>query len=147
FGARTRAALKAFQTEHGLGGTGRADPLTIQRLHAHVAGGSCPRVGVVEPGDERSRAYAHAGFDPTALRGDAEGWTRRALAILHIRAPLELRHGSPVLLLDGPVTALALDAAIGREYPSPLVVLEVPGGQAPLTQLLLRNAFAAELAA
>jgi hypothetical protein len=64
------------------------------------------------------------------------------VAVLHIRAQLKDHHGTPALDLPAPLTAIALDRAIPRDLPAPLVVLDVRASQLPL-----RNVFATYLSA
>jgi hypothetical protein len=86
---------------------------------------------------------------------------KRPVAILHVNAGLVDHHGTPAIDLlavagskGGPAgsgrhTGTALDGVIPRNLPAPLVVLDVTAPRSrheAAAQLLLRNAFAAELA-
>jgi peptidoglycan hydrolase-like protein with peptidoglycan-binding domain len=146
-GPETSLALSRFQAENGLPRTGLADPVTVQHLHGAVTGGDAPRVAIVGDARGAEAAYAAAGFHPlTPPRGDggdlATLLREHPVAVLHIRAPVTDHHGTPAVDLPTRLTGIALDRLIPRDLPTPLVVLDVP---AP--QLLLRNAFAAELSA
>ena len=101
------------------------------------------------------RTYARAGFRTVVL--DAPGELKSLphefpAAVIHLDAGFAVHHGVPALDLRGRgrLTATALDRLIPRDVPAPLVVLDPP---APRTahetavELLLRNSFAAELAA
>lgn len=128
FGTDTREALQAFQSDGGLPATGMPDPVTVQRLHAAVAGGAAPRVTIVRRSwlaEERTFRgarqsgvlvdwlYRRAGFRPLVLDSPTSDELMAALqrwppAILHLNVGLVATHGSPA------VDVLALPTPKGR---------------------------------
>ena len=181
-GVDTRAALEAFQREHELPATGQPDAVTMQRLHAAVAGAKAPRVAIVHPsrlaeqrafrGSRQSGVpldwrYARAGYSPIVLESPTSDdlmliLHRQPVAILHLNVGLVEHHGNPAIdviaappirgrpALTGRITATALDRLVPRSMPSPLIVVDATAPKSRremASQLLLRNAFAAELAA
>ncbi len=171
-GRETRAALMAFQERLGLPVTGEPDPVSTQRLHRAVA--KQARVVVVAPtrrAEQRSyrgsrqsgvpvhKVYERARFEVVLLESPsaarlAEVLALHPAAIVHLNIGLVDHHGVPALNLlagvAGRVTGPAFDRLIPRTAPAPLVVLDppVPAGRGEaVTQLRLRNGFAAELTA
>jgi hypothetical protein len=103
--------------------------------------------------------YERAGFDTVVLESPSASRLAATLsehpaAVLHLNVGLVDHHGVPALDLlggiVGRVTGTAFDALLPRHVPAPLVVVDAPAppsrGEA-LTQLRLRNGFAAELTA
>ena len=181
FGSDTAAAVAEFQDSEGLDVTGTAEPATVRRLQAKLAGPERPRVAIVRPtrraeelafrGSRQGGApiewrYELAGFECVVLDAPSPEeleWTleRTPVAILHLNVGLVDHHGTaaidlsaspapkPRRALAGRLSGIAFHRLIPRDLPTPLVVLDVPGPQAAhetVTQMLLRNAFAAELA-
>jgi hypothetical protein len=98
-----------------------------------------PRTAADDRGGPAGRGDGAAdGGGPAAL-GLAALLRAHPVAVIHIRAALKDHHGTPALDLATPLTALALDRAIPRDLPAPLVVLDVPTPR--------RAAFATQLAA
>jgi hypothetical protein len=110
--------------------------------------------------------YERAGFHPIVLDSPTGAELMSLLrdfpaAILHLNVGLVDHHGTPAIdLLGSPgvrgraaagrLTGPAMDHLIPRDLPAPLVVLDVTAPKSrreTAAQLLLRNAFAAELAA
>jgi hypothetical protein len=152
------------------------DPDTVQRLHLELLGGALPGVIVVRPalaGDRRrseslERRYRLAGLEPSVVHAPQAADLAALLdrepppVIIHFLGGIVATGGATAVDLRGAgedwpgeeaalLTAADLDLvlrAVRRNWPAPVVVLDVPrltGLRETLDQLLLRNCFAGDL--